>query len=62
MPLQVVNLGCNDKIAQVFTTTVQLLKSLSHAMDKEHGRSIKHSSHSFAEKVGLEMNGSNCVL
>ncbi len=52
MPLQVVNLGCNDKIAQVFTSTLQLLKSLSHAMDKEHERSFKHAAHSSAEKVG----------
>ncbi len=48
-------LGCNDRIAQVFTTTVKLLKSLLHAMDKKHGRSFKHFSHSFAEKVGFEM-------
>ncbi len=51
--LQVVNLGCNDKIAQVFTSTVPLLKSLSRAMDEEHGRGFKHAAHSFAEKVAL---------
>ncbi len=53
VPLQVVNLGCNDKIAQVFTSTVQLLKSLSNAMEKEHERSLKHAAHSSAEKVGI---------